>query len=299
MDRKNITKHFSSEIRNALEKIPDSEFTRIQEIRLRCNRPLSVFSGDLSFTVAPDGTLSQNSQRKTVTQNEIKYTFESVCQYSVHSFKNEIRNGFLTVTGGHRAGICGTASADFEKIDNIKNINGINFRIAREVKNCADEIIKKLFSDKKIRNSVLIAGGVGSGKTTVLRDLARQIGDKIKVCIIDTRGEIAAVCDGQAGCDVGMFTDVLDSYPKAAGIETAVRVMSPDIIICDEIGSQSEMEAVLYASNCGVKVIASIHCGEIFTRSDLPPGIFDHIVTLRGAGFPSQVKNISDGDSLK
>jgi stage III sporulation protein AA len=281
--------------------MPDSDFDRLQEIRLRVNRPLSVFSGEFSGVLSPTGSIgyAQGGGAAAVTVSDIKYTFESICQFSVHSFKREIASGFVTVAGGHRAGFCGTAvtsETDNAEIETVKNISGINFRIARQVKGAADGLYSAVYAKNPATPSVLICGTPGSGKTTLLRDLSRKLGNRLKTAIIDERGELAAVWGGIPGNDTGAFSDVLDGYPKRYGIETAVRVMSPQVIICDEIGGGGDLEAVRYAKNSGCAVAAAIHANSFddILRKGITDDLFDYIVFLSGTENPSAIREIRE-----
>jgi stage III sporulation protein AA len=284
-----ILKHFKGDIRSVLGKITESDYARCHEIRLRVDRSLSVFcSNNENYIVEKSGVLKLPGSFNngiTVTAADIKYCFESLCDYSVHSFQKEIKSGFITVKGGHRAGFCGTSVSDnFNAVFNIKNISSVNFRIAREVKGSAEEISKRLFSGFKTP-SVLICGEVGSGKTTILRDLSRILGNREKVSLIDTRGELAAVCDGVPALDTGLFTDVFDGYGKSAGIDMAVRVMSPRIIICDEIGDNDDVKALRKAKLSGVSVAASAHAKNLddLYAKNIVQNIFDYAVFIKNA----------------
>jgi stage III sporulation protein AA len=322
MSRELVLRHFRGEIKTAIERMSESDFSRCQEIRLRADRSLSVFAGNELYILSSDGHLrlagnSNNSSGISVRGTDIKFTFESICQYSVHSFSRQIREGYITVAGGHRAGFCGTAVAADEALSEpgtVKNISAINFRVAREVKGAADELLRnlrKVLSQTSSNGvscthshtflsdfmpSVLICGGVGSGKTTLLRDLSRQAGDRMKVSLIDCRGELAAVSSGIPAHDVGAFTDIFDGYDKGAGIETAVRVMSPALIVCDEIGTGSDIEALRYAKLSGVEVLASVHARnpeDVFGRG-IPSGMFDFAVFLKGSSNPTEIREIID-----
>jgi stage III sporulation protein AA len=296
MGREQITRHFQREIRTAIEKMSESDFSRCQEIRLRVNRSLSVFSGDECYILGADGVMRLSGNGIITKQSDIKFTFESVCQYSVHSFSREIRDGFITVAGGHRAGFCGTAvqgDSDESDIETVKNISGLNLRIAREKIGVAGALMQK-FPVSSNYPSVLICGGVGSGKTTMLRDYARLLGNRSKVCVIDTRGELAAIFNGIPQNDCGVFTDVFDGYEKDKGIETAVRVMSPRVIVCDEIGSPADIRALRFAALSGVSIAAAIHAksvSDIFGKG-IPKELFEYAVFLKGSDSPSQIDRI-------
>ncbi|MCM1024787.1 MAG: Flp pilus assembly complex ATPase component TadA [Prevotella sp.] len=287
MKNRDLLNYFAGKSGGAVGKLSDAQLDGIQEIRLRVNRPAAVCAEGKILYITENGQLTYNPQTAAaVSEQDIRRTFEAVCQYSVHSFQREISQGFITVAGGHRVGFCGTPVVRDGKIENIKNINAMNFRVAREVIGCSEKLFRDCFSDGLC--SLLIAGAPSSGKTTVLRDLTRLLGGRFKVSAIDERGEIAASRNGVPQNDVGVNTDVFDGYGKAEGISAAVRVMSPQMIVCDEIGSEEDFSAIRGAALSGVYTAASVHaadmsdlCGK-FPREDLE--IFDRIAFLSGMG---------------
>ena len=231
MKKDELVHYFGGEIGKALRNIPNAAFEDIREIRLRTERPAAVTLKNSIRYVTADGNFTYASENvPKVSQDDIRRTFEAVCQYSIHSFQKEIAEGFVTVKGGHRVGICGTFSGG-----TVKNISSLNFRAAKEVIGCSDELFGKIFSGGLC--NLLVAGAPGSGKTTILRDISRKLGKNYRIALIDERGELAAVWNGVPQNDVGVNTDVFDGYDKPTGIMTAVRVMSPQVVICDEIGS--------------------------------------------------------------
>lgn len=224
-------------------------FSRIAEIRLRAGRSavLTDICGNMEVCSPP------------FTGGEIADVFNEICGYSLYSHQSEIAEGYVTLQGGHRVGICGTAVYKDGKIDFIKDISGLNIRIAHEIPGCAEKLYKQVFSEGL--TSLLIVGKPLSGKTTLLRDLARLLSVKYRVCIIDSRNEISACCRGTPGFDIGLNTDVLCGFGKAEGIMTALRTLSPEIIICDEIGDDGDV--FRQCSYCGVKITASAHSGSL------------------------------------
>lgn len=291
MKKENILHYLKGNVYSVVSQIPEFMFDDIQEIRLRMNKPLSVMCSFKPSYITPNGNLTCNpANTVTITEQELNKCFEAVCQYSVHSFKREICEGFVTLKGGHRVGLCGTTVIHNGSIENIKNISSLNFRISHQVKGCAEKLYKEIFSVGLC--NVLIAGAPMSGKTTLLRDLTRLLGSNYKTSVIDERGEIAAVWNGIPQNDVGINTDVFDCYPKADGISAAVRVMSPQIIVCDEIGGEADMNAVKYASYCGVYVVATIHANDI-TELTKRTGtdVFDKIVFLSDKGAVTHIMN--------
>lgn len=224
------------------------DLSEIDEIRLRVNRPISV-------SVAEKDLLLDTA----ASPSDIEHTFKTAFSYSMHSYSKELAHGYITTQGGNRVGICGTAvtATGRDSVDTLKYISSINIRIAREVKGCADEIMKTCLSDGLC--GVLIVGAPSSGKTTVLRDLARQLGNRHKISLIDEQGEISATHRNIAQNDIGALTDVFFGYPKHVGISTAVRVMSPRALIVDEIGSDEDANALEFALHSGVKLITAVH----------------------------------------
>lgn len=228
--------------------------SEIAEVRLRAGRPCVAVDIYGNMRVCSD----------VFTQDAINECFSEICRYSLHSFQSEIARGFVTLDGGHRVGICGTAVKNGDKIEFIKNVSGLNIRIAKEVVGCSDGLYNQLFSIQPC--SLLLGGKPLSGKTTVLRDLARKLGENHRVTIIDSRNEISASVGGIPTLDVGLNTDVLCGCEKSEGIMMALRSMSPEIIICDEIAhDEAAVEEALF---CGVRVVASVHAGSIKEMRD-------------------------------
>lgn len=224
------------------------ELELIDEIRLRVNRPISISVGEKDLLLDT-----------IVTASDIEHTFKTAFSYSMHSYSKELADGYITTRGGNRVGICGTAviAAGRESVDTLKYISSINIRIAREVIGCADDIIKTCFLEGLC--GVLVVGAPSSGKTTVLRDMALQLGSRYKISLIDEQGEISATHRNIAQNDIGALTDVFFGYPKHVGIATAVRVMSPRAVIVDEIGGEDDVRALELALHSGVKLITAVH----------------------------------------
>ena len=232
------------------EQILRHQLQEIEEIRLRVGRPIAIkMEKEIAII------------EHIVTIEEILETFEKICENSVYSYKKQICEGFITINGGHRVGITGNCVFEEGEVKNINYISSLNFRIAREKLGCANEIIKEVINQQN--NTVyntLIVSSPGAGKTTMLRDLIRQISNRGKTCgIVDERGEIAAMYKGVPQNDVGILTDVISNVSKSKGMNMLVRSMAPQVICCDEIGSKEDVDAINYAICSGVKGIFTAH----------------------------------------
>lgn len=276
---------------------------RAQEIRLRLNRPVSVCCAREVYYFSRDGALCKNIPRNPLTASEedMRGAFQRLCNYSVYSRQNQIAEGFITFRGGHRAGICGTAVCENGRVVNVRDISSINIRVANQHIGCAEE----LYGSVEASKGLLVCGAVCSGKTTVLRDLARLISTKEnkRVSLIDERGELAGICGGEFQNDIGMC-DVFDFYPKSLAVTMAIRSMSPDVIICDELGSADDSGALAACRACGVRVVAGAHAEDLddlrskeFFRSGIEY-IFPSIVFLSGRNAAGRTRQIIKAGDL-
>ncbi len=282
----------------------------IQEIRLRLDSPLSIFDGSKNYFLEPDGRCNENPGRALlITKRHIRESFRRLCGYSVHSHETEIPMGFISVEGGHRAGLCGIAVMEQGRVSTLRDITSINLRIARQIQGAADQLIRRTMPHG-MPGGLLIVGSPGSGKTTLLRDLARQLstgiaGSPQKVVVIDERYELSGAYAGRIHNDLGPCTDLLCGIPKGQAIMMAVRSMSPQIILCDEIGTMEEIEAVRASLGCGVRVITTMHAGcwgELVLRPQFKPlistGAFSQVVLLQGEKYPCQIADIKKSEDF-
>lgn len=232
-----------------------------QEIRLRIGRAVMLTClGQTVYIDKMGGVCFSRPQNPlTVTVQDLAETFKNLCAGSVYAHTAEIRYGYVTMRSGHRAGVCGT----YNENGTIKDITSINIRIAREVYGCATELAKRYTS-----GGLLIAGPPGSGKTTMLRDFVRIVSSggfcaPLRVSVIDTRGEISGLAKNGSAFDLGDNTDITVGVPKALGIETAVRVLNPQMVAFDEIGDVTEALRTIEALNSGVYAVTTAHVREI------------------------------------
>lgn len=256
-----ILRYVSNRIRNEIEIEIGQDYMKLEEIRLRINCPII-----LKFNK------NEKVLNTIIFQQDIKECIQYICENSIYAYQNEINQGFITIRGGHRVGITGECVIESNKVINISYIYSLNYRISKQIIGAANEILKYIIN--KNNNEVLstlIISPPGAGKTTILRDLVRQLSQGIEnlkfngknIGVVDERSEIAAMYKGIPQNDLGIRTDILNNIPKAIGIEMLIRSMSPDIIIADEIGNLDDVKAINYAMTCGIKGIFTAHGGSL------------------------------------
>lgn len=280
---------------------------RITDVVIRAERPVTVSTISGLQYLCDNSVLTNSTEGRSLcvaSSSEVLECFNNICGYSVYSHLREIKEGFVTLKGGHRAGITGTAVISSDEIMNVRDISGISIRIARQMIGCGEKIASDFMN---ISGGLLICGSPSSGKTTVLRDIARLLSTQYRqrVSLVDTRGELAAMKRGVPQNEIGC-ADVLDGYPRAEGIEQAVRCLSPDVIVCDEIGSSEDTNALLSSVNSGVRFVATAHAGsvdEILYRKNIvrliEQNAFGQILLLKGKDSPGEIKSaMSSGELL-
>lgn len=255
-----VKKYLPQRISEMLGRLIETDPPDIEEVRLRVDAPLTVgIWGESCFVTPTGGITNHESDAYKVSSEEVRTAFRNVCENSVYAHLEEIRQGYITLGGGHRVGICGKAVCDGGKITTISEVSSLNFRIAHQIIGLADGIMDKIVEGSEVYSTLIIALPQ-MGKTTLLRDIIRQVSDRgFKCGVADDRGELAALYRGVPSNCIGAQTDVIDGAPKAEAIEMLLRTMSPKVIVSDEIASEADAAALRVAAGTGVRIIATTH----------------------------------------
>lgn len=307
MERKaQIIRIFAKEIRGILEQMKVN-FEHIQEIRLRTGGPLLIVHKNREYYVTEEGELRTTGQGAYIVGREqLRETMEYISNYSLYAFEEELRQGFITIQGGHRIGVAGKTVVEDQNVRTMKYISFINVRLSHEIPGCADRIMPYLYEGERVQHT-LVVSPPRCGKTTLLRDMIRQLSsgknghEGVTVGVVDERSELGACYQGVPQNDLGVRTDILDCCPKAVGMMMLIRTMSPQVIAVDEIGSREDLEAVEYVMNCGCKLVATVHGNSVedirqkpVLRKMVQERMFERYIILDNKGHAGHVAEIFD-----
>ena len=306
MNREELMDLFSEKIRELLARLP-VDYEEVQEIRLRAEKPLLIRYGTREYFVTEDGKLSEEeSEGFLVDKKELMETMEYIANYSMYAYEEELKQGYLTVRGGHRIGVAGKIIMDGNRISSVRYISFVNVRLSHERKGCADQIMPYVFENGELCHCMIISPP-GCGKTTLLRDLIRQVSNGSAWCegqtvgVVDERSEIGGCYRGIPQNDLGIRTDVLDCCPKSEGMMLLIRSMAPDIVAVDEIGDYRDSQAIEAVFHCGCRLLATVHGSSVDDVRKKPLlqrliqyRYFERYIVLEGGMEPGHLKDIFD-----
>ena len=254
-----IIEYFPNRIVQAIrDSLNEEEYELLEEIRIRVSKPIILKCENKDKIL-----------KYIVTTQDILEIVEKITENSIYSYQKQICSGYITLKGGHRVGITGNVVMENNKVININYIYSLNFRISRQIIGVSEKIVKEIIDKDKVYNT-LIVSPPGAGKTTILRDLIRNISTHKTIGVVDERGEIAAMYKNEPQNDVGLKVDILSNISKDLGMKMLVRSMAPDIICADEIGTKEDIEAIKYAITSGVKGIFTAHGDNIESIKQSP-----------------------------
>lgn len=277
----------------------------VQEIRIKIGKPIIIV---LSF--------QEKILDYIATKDDLRYMISKISNYSLYAFEEEIKQGYITLKGGHRVGLAGECVISKGEVRTIKNISSLNIRICKEIVGASNKVMRLITENNRVYNT-LIVSPPKCGKTTILRDISRNLSNGMyqinlkgkKVTIVDERSEIAACYNGVPQMNVGIRTDVLDNCLKKSGMIMAIRSLSPEVLICDEIGTDSDLEALNMAFNSGVNIIVTVHgydIDDIYNRRIfkelIDNCILERVILLsnkKGVGTIEKIYKVNRGKGLE
>lgn len=263
------------EVQNALSHL---NYNFISEIRLRRGQPVIIeYKGEYKYI---NSCGVSDNDKNAIKIHEIEQIIFSATNSCIYNYTEQMKSGFITVGHGIRIGIAGEYVTQNGTVNTIKDITSLNIRIPHNVVGCGDFIVENLLFDGL--HSTMIYSKPGLGKTTMLRDITISLSktQKYNILVFDERNEISAI-NGAEGYDLGDRVDIVRCYEKKSAIASAIRAMKPNVIITDELYGEKDSEAINFAVNCGIEVIASSH---ICNRDILKKMPFEYFVQLEKIG---------------
>lgn len=285
-------------LKERINNLPDTVIEQLEEIRLKSRENTLLISGGTEVSLEDAGKM---------TPELLEEILNRLLDYSYYAYENELSKGYITIEGGHRVGICGRVTLKDGEVHLIKDISSLNIRRSRQILGASDKVITSVLDEQKRQVcNTLIVSPPKCGKTTILRDLARNLSSRgFRIGICDERSEIAGCHNGDVSYDLGTRTDILDCCPKAQGMLMLIRAMSPDVIITDEIGKAEDVKAIEEALSAGVKIITTIHGNSFEDIANSSIGnvlkdqIFDTLIFLSSEPTTGTVKKIMKLGGMK
>ena len=311
----NILNFLDNEISSLLYSIPNEVKDKVEEIRLRCSKPLMLGMMGTDVFVSKKGEITKEiCNSYIVNEKNIRNSFQILSNYSIYAIEEDLKKGFLTINGGHRIGVSGKVIYGNDGLETIRDISSLNIRIAKEKIGVSNPIMPDIIKSSNTIYNTLIVSPPQCGKTTLLRDIIRNLSNGIieynfrgiKVGLVDERSEIASLYNGQPQNNIGVRTDVLDGCQKYDGMILLIRSMSPHVIATDELGDSKDIKAIHEALKAGVKIIATVHgenLKDIQTKPNLKEiineRVFERIIILDNSNGVGTIKDILEGNEFK
>lgn len=313
-----VIDHVDNELKDILKNVDKNLASKIEEIRLRIGKPLMIYAEGEDLYIDKSGkTYKEDLKTENiyiVSSDNINKTFQIVSNYSIYSVQEELKQGFITIKGGHRIGLIGKGIYNEDTLSSIKDISSINIRISKQIIGASKDVMKYIVRNSNDIYNTLLVSPPKCGKTTILRDAIRNISngmDKyntrgLKVGVVDERSEIAGMYNGQPQNDLGNRTDILDACYKYDGMMILLRSMSPDVIATDEIGHEMDIKAIYQAMQSGVKVISTAHGAglediknKLNLKDIIENKIFERIIVLDNSRGIGTIKDVIDGETYQ
>ncbi len=308
-----VIDYLEYKITQKLRRIPHKYKINVEEIRLRVDKPLMIVMKGEDYYIDNNGNIANRNNSYIVTKQDIIKSFEIICNYSIYAVEDELKNGFITIKGGHRIGVTGKVIYERNEIKTLKEISSLNIRIAKEIIGVSDKVIPYIIKKNNSIYHTLIVSPPGCGKTTLLRDIVRNLSDGmkkynfkgLKVGVVDERSEIAGTYRGIPQNNIGVRTDVLDSCKKYDGIMLLIRSMSPHIVATDELGDSKDIKAIHEALKAGVKIISTVHgenMEDLLNKPNLKQiineNIFERFVIMDNSNDVGTIRDILEGENF-